>query len=256
MQIGDVGLLVGAGLVAGAVNAVAGGGSLITFPSLLATGLSPVTANVTNALAVWPGYAASVAGSRRDLTGQERRAARLLPAAVIGSVTGAVLLLITPARAFDLIVPFLVLAAAAILAFQTRLQSLIGHPRDLSPGKQTVVLQSLTGLGAVYGGYFGGALGVVLLAVLALVLDEQLRRVSALKNALSATVGLANVAVFALFGPVSWLSVAVLAPATIAGGYFGARFARRLPAAVLRWTVVTFGVGVGLVLLVSALRPG
>jgi uncharacterized membrane protein YfcA len=253
MQIGDVGLLLGAGLVAGAVNAVAGGGSLITFPSLLATGLAPVTANVTNAMAICPGYVASVAGSRKDLSGQGRRAIQLLPAAVIGSVVGAVLLLVTPARAFDLIVPFLVLGASTILAFQTRLQSLIGHPRDLSPGRRTLVLQTLTGLGAVYGGYFGGALGVVLLAVLALVLDEQLRRVSALKNVLSATVGIANVAVFALFGPVSWPSVAVLAPATIAGGYFGAQFARRLPAAVLRWTVVAFGVIVGVVLLFRAL---
>jgi uncharacterized membrane protein YfcA len=252
MQIGDVGLLVGAGLVAGAVNAVAGGGSLITFPSLLATGLPPVTANVTNAVAVCPGYVASVAGSRKDLRGQAPRAARLLPAAVIGSVVGAVLLLITPARAFDLIVPFLVLAAATILALQNRLQSLIGHPRDLSPTKQAIILQSLTGLGAVYGGYFGGALGVVLLAVLALVVDERLQRVVALKNALSATVGLANVAVFVVFGPVSWLSVAVLTPATIAGGYFGAALARRLPTAVLRWTVVIFGVAVGVVLLVRA----
>lgn len=249
MQIGDIGLLVGAGLVAGAVNAVAGGGSLITFPSLLATGLPPITANVTNSIAVWPGYLASVAGSRKDMRGQERRAATLLPAAVVGSVAGAVLLLVTPARAFDLIVPFLVLAASAIFAFQTRLQALIGHPRDLSPTKQTIVLQSLTGLGAIYGGYFGGALGVVLLAVLALVLDERLQRVSALKNVLSATVGSANVAVFVLFGPVSWLSVAVLAPATIAGGYFGAALARRLPTAILRWTVVAFGVTVGIVLL-------
>jgi uncharacterized membrane protein YfcA len=252
MQIGDVGLLLGAGLVAGAVNAVAGGGSLITFPSLLATGLPPVTANVTNAVAVCPGYVASVAGSRKDVVGQERRAVRLLPAAVIGSIVGAVLLLATPARAFDLIVPFLVLIAATILAFQTRLQALIGHPRHLSPTRQTIVLQSLTGLGAVYGGYFGGALGVVLLAVLALVLDERLQRVSALKNVLSATIGIANVAVFAVFGPVSWLSVAVLAPATIAGGYFGAQLARRLPTAVLRWTVVAFGIAVGIVLLVRA----
>ncbi len=252
MQIGDVGLLVGAGLVAGAVNAVAGGGSLITFPSLLATGLPPVTANVTNAVSVCPGYLASVAGSRADLTGQRPRAVRLLPAAVIGSVAGAALLLVTPARAFELIVPFLVLAAAAILAFQSRIQALIGHPRHLSPTRQTIVLQTLTGLGAVYGGYFGGALGVVLLAVLALVLDERLQRVSALKNVLSATVGLANVAVFVLFGPVSWVAVAALAPATMAGGYFGAQLARRLPTAVLRWTVVTFAVAVGVVLLVRA----
>jgi uncharacterized membrane protein YfcA len=252
MQIADVALLLGAGFLAGAVNAVAGGGSLITFPTLLATGLPPVAANVTNSLAVCPGYLASVAGSRNDLAGQGRRAAKLLPTAVVGSVAGAALLLATPARAFDVIVPFLVLAATALLAMQDRLQSLIGHPRHLSPVRQTIVLQTLTGLGAVYGGYFGGALGVILTAVLALVLDERLQRVAALKNILSATVGVATVVVFSVFGPVAWLSVAVLAPATIAGGYLGARLVRRLPTSVLRWTVVAFGAIVGVVLLARA----
>jgi uncharacterized membrane protein YfcA len=113
-------------------------------------------------------------------------------------------------------------------------------------------MQTLTAVGGVYGGYFGGALGVVLLAILALVLDERLQRVSALKNVLSATIGLANVVVFVAFGPVSWLAVAVLAPATIAGGYLGARVVRRLPTPVLRWTVVTFGTVVGVILLVRA----
>src|SRR5215207_2073405 len=252
MHIGDVGLLLGAGLVAGAVNAVAGGGSLITFPSLIATGLPPISANVSNSLAVCPGYLASVAGSCPDLTGQRQRTQRLLPAAVLGSVSGAVLLLATPARAFDLILPFLVLTASGILALQPRLQALIGHPRHLPPRRRTIVLQTLTGLGAVYGGYFGGALGVILLAVLALVLDEPLKRVAALKNVLSAAVGVSNVAVFAIFGPVSWISVAVLTPATIAGGYYGARLARRLPAGVLRWTVVAFGTVVAVVLLLRA----
>jgi hypothetical protein len=252
MQIGDVGLLLGAGLVAGAVNAVAGGGSLITFPSLIATGLPPVTANVTNSIAVCPGYLASVAGSRRDLDGQRARVLRLLPAAVIGSVAGAALLLATPARAFELVVPFLVLVATVLLALQKRLQSMIGHPRHVSPRRQAVTLQALTGLGSVYGGYFGGALGVILVAVIALVLDEPLKRISALKNILSATIGVANVVVFVLFGPVSWISVAVLVPATAAGGYLGARLARRLPNAVLRWTVVAFGATVAVVLFLRA----
>jgi hypothetical protein len=252
VEITDAALLVGAGLVAGAVNAVAGGGSLITFPSLVATGLSPVVANVTNALAVCPGYLASVVGSRADLVGQRHRALTLVPAAVVGALGGAALLLLTPARAFDLIVPFLVLGATALLAFQPRIQRVVGHPAHISPRRQTVVLQLLTLLGAVYGGYFGGALGVILVAVLALVLDEPLRRISAMKNALSAVVGVTGVAAFALFGPVHWTSVAVLAPATLTGGYVGARVARRLPQAVLRWSIVAFGIGVGVVLLLRA----
>ena len=252
MDITDAALLVGAGLVAGAVNAVAGGGSLITFPSLVATGLSPVVANVTNALAVCPGYLASVAGSRKDLHGQERRALTLAPAAVVGALGGAALLLLTPARAFEVIVPFLVLGAAALLAFQPHIQQVVGHPAHISPRRQAVTLQLLTLLGAAYGGYFGGALGVILVAVLALVLDEPLQRVSALKNALSAIVGVTGALAFAVFGPVHWTSVAVLAPATLIGGYVGARVARRLPTAVLRWGIVAFGVGVGVVLLLRA----
>jgi uncharacterized membrane protein YfcA len=253
VEITDAALLLGAGLVAGAVNAVAGGGSLITFPSLVATGLSPVVANVTNALAVCPGYLASVAGSRHDLTGQRHRALTLVPAAVVGALGGAALLLLTPARAFELIVPFLVLVAAGLLAFQPRIQRVVGHPAHISPRRRQLTLQALTLLGAVYGGYFGGALGVILVAVLALVLDEPLRRVSAMKNVLSAVVGLTGVLAFALFGPVHWTSVAVLAPATLVGGYVGARVARRLPQAVLRWSIVVFGVGVGIVLLLRAL---
>jgi uncharacterized membrane protein YfcA len=209
-------------------------------------------ANVTNAIAVCPGYLASVAGSRQDLRGQRRRALILAPAAVVGALGGAALLLLTPARTFEVVVPFLVLAATALLAFQPHIQQIVGHPAHISPRRQMVTLQLLTLLGAVYGGYFGGALGVILVAVLALVLDEPLQRVSAMKNALSAIVGLTGVLAFALFGPVHWMSVAVLAPATLTGGYVGAHVARRLPTAVLRWGIVAFGTGVGVVLLLRA----
>jgi uncharacterized membrane protein YfcA len=253
MRIPDVLLLVGAGLSAGAVNAVAGGGSLITFPALLATGLPPIVANVSNSLAVSPGYLASVAGSRRDIEGQEKRAAKLIPVAVIGALAGSGLLLVTPARAFELIVPFLVLTATALLAFQPWIQRRIGHPHERSPRSRDVTMQALTGVGAIYGGYFGGALGVILVAVLALVLDERLQRISALKNVLSAAVGVTTVVVFALLGPVSWLSVAVLAPATVTGGYTGAQLVRRMPARILRGVIVTFGTAIGIVLLVRAL---
>jgi uncharacterized membrane protein YfcA len=253
VRIPDVFLLLGAGLSAGAVNAVAGGGSLITFPALLATGLPPIAANVSNALAVSPGYLASVAGSRRDLEGQGTRAAKLIPAAVGGALAGSGLLLVTPARAFELIVPFLVLTATGLLAFQPWIQKRIGHPHQRSARAQNVTMQALTGIGAVYGGYFGGALGVILVAVLVLVIDERLQRISALKNVLSAAVGVTTVLVFSLLGPVSWVSVAVLAPATVTGGYAGAKLVRRLPAAVLRGVIVVFGTVVGVVLLVRAL---
>jgi hypothetical protein len=252
MDLAHILLLIVAGLVAGAVNALAGGGSLITFPSLIATGLPSVDANVTNSVAVFPGYVSSVLGSRADLAGQGRRLRAILPTSLVGSAGGCALLLLTPARAFEVIVPFLVLAAAATLAFQERLRGLVGHPRALPPRRRAITLQVVIFVGAVYGGYFGAALGVMYVAALALVLDETLNRINALKNALSAAVGLVTLVVFAIFAPIQWGAALTLAPATIVGGYAGARLARRLPSRVLKILIVTFGTAIGLVLLYRA----
>lgn len=252
MDLGEVALLVAAGIAAGTVNAVAGGGSLVTFPTLLAVGLPPVGANVTNSIAVFPGYLGAVAGSRRDLSGQRQRVRRLLPTAAAGSAAGSALLLLTPERAFELVVPFLVLTASSTLAFQDRLRKLVGHPHQTSPRRAAGSLHAMVGIASVYGGYFGAALGVMLVAMIALVLDETLARVSALKNLASAVVGLVTVVIFALFGPVDWLAVLMLAPATVVGGYGGARLARRLPDLVWKVTIVAFGAVVGAILLVNA----
>jgi uncharacterized membrane protein YfcA len=253
LSLTDIALLVIAGLAAGIVNGIAGGGSLLTFPALLAAGLPPVSANVTNSLSVTPGYFSSVYGSRKDLRGQGRRTKVLIPIALVGGVAGCALLLGTPQELFEYIVPFLVLSATAVLAFQNQLRGLVGHPAQLRKSRRNATMVILTFLGAAYGGYFGAALGVVLVAVLALVLDEALRRVNALKNVLSAAVGTVTVVVYALFGPVNWLGVAVTAPATVAGGYLGARLARRLSAQALRVTIVVFGTVIGLVLLYQAI---
>jgi uncharacterized protein len=252
MDVSEVLLLVVAGLAAGAVNAIAGGGSLITFPSLIAVGLPSVAANVTNSVSVCPGYVSSVAGSRADLSGQGRRLGAIVPACLAGSVLGCALLLLTPARAFEVVVPFLVLGSAATLALQDRLRALVGHPRTMSPRRAGVTLQIVVFVGAIYGGYFGAALGVMYVAALALILDEPLNRINALKNVLSAAVGLVTVVVFATFGPVHWGAVLAVAPATIVGGYVGARLARRLPARVLKILIVGFGTAIGLVLLYRA----
>lgn len=253
MDISDTALLLAAGLIAGTVNAVAGGGSLITFPTLIAIGLPPVPANVSNSVAVFPGYVASVAGSRMDLP-RWRTLVVLLPTTVLGAVAGSLILLATPARAFELLVPFLVLGATAVLAFQDPLRRLVGHPREQSPRRGTVAVQAMVAVGAVYGGYFGAALGVMLVAGLALVLDASLARITAIKNLLSAMVGLTTVAIFALFGPVNWTAVAVVAPATLVGGYAGARLVRLLPPVVLKTLIVAFGTTIGLLLLYRALR--
>jgi hypothetical protein len=152
------------------------------------------------------------------------------------------------------VVPFLVLGAAAILAFQERLRAVVGQPHEMSQRRSATMLHLMVAVGCVYGGYFGAALGVMLVAALGLVLTDSLARVSALKNAISAVVGLVTVVAFAVFGPVDWLAVAVVAPATLVGGYAGARLARRLPGPVLRVVIVSFAVVVGAVLLVRAVR--
>jgi uncharacterized membrane protein YfcA len=254
MDLPHILLLVAAGVAAGVVNAVAGGGSLITFPTLIAIGLPSVDANVTNSVSVFPGYVSSVVGSRADLADQGRRLRWIVPTSLVGAVAGCALLLLTPARAFELVVPFLVLGAAATLAFQQRLRGLVGHPRALSPRRRAITLQCVVFVGAIYGGYFGAALGVMYVAALALILDESLNRINALKNVLSAGVGLVTVVVFAIFAPIHWGAALILAPATVVGGYAGARLARRLPARVLRTIIVAFGTVIGLVLLYRAAR--
>jgi uncharacterized membrane protein YfcA len=203
-------------------------------------------------VSVFPGYVCSVVGSRADLAGQGRRLRSIVPTSVVGAVAGCALLLLTPARAFELVVPFLVLGAAATLAFQQRLRGLVGHPRALSPRRRAITLQSVVFGGAIYGGYFGAALGVMYVAALALILDESLNRINALKNVLSAAVGLVTVVVFAIFAPIHWGAALTLAPATVVGGYAGARLARRMPARVLRTIIVSFGTAIGLVLLYRA----
>ncbi len=180
-----VGLLAGAGLFAGGVNAVAGGGSLISFPALLAAGYPAVTANVTNTVALFPGYAGSVAGGRPELVGQGRRVRAIGTTSVLGAVGGAVLLFTTPDDLFRAVVPFLILLACGLLVLQPRLARLVQGRTGSGSGEGSPTLQLSVLLSAVYGAYFGAGLGVLLLGVLGIFLAEQLRRVNALKNVLS-----------------------------------------------------------------------
>ncbi len=257
MNLTHVLLLLAAGLGAGSINAVAGGGSLVTFPSLLAVGLAPIPASVTNALAVFPGYVASVYGSRTDLAALAETKGRqtllaLAPTVVAGTAIGCTVLLHSPARAFEVVVPFLVLGATTVLAFQDRLRRAVGHAHERSAGQRTARMHLAAGLGAVYGGYFNAALGVMLVAALGLAVDDTLPRVSALKNIVSAVVGLGTVVAFSLFGPVNWAAAAIVTPASLVGGYAGARFARRLPTRVFRAVIVAFGTVVAVVLFIRA----
>lgn len=250
MSPGSLVFLVVAGLFAGGVNAVAGGGSLLVFPALLAVGLPPLAANVTNSVAQWPGYLGMVAGSRQDLRGQRRRILSTAVVAVAGAALGCYLLLTLPGAVFNTIVPVLVLLASAALALSPMIKRWIGTPETGAPDRLGALLPAVFAA-SVYGGYFGGALGVILIATLSLCAHDRLVRLNALKGLLSLVVATVTLVIFAIGAPVNWLAVALLAPATLVGGYVGARVARRLPENVLRYAVVLLGTSVGVYLLTT-----
>jgi len=241
-------LLGGAGLLAGAVNAVAGGGSLISFPALLAVGYPSVQANVTNNVALLPGYVGGTLAYRRELAGQGARARRLGATCAVGGLIGAVLLDVSPPGVFEAIVPFLILLSCALLVVQPAAARAVerrghrGRPGAVHAGAF---------LSAVYGGYFGAGLGIMLLAALGAFLPDDMQRLNALKGLLSLVISAVAVVYFALFGPVAWAAAAVMAVTSLAGGQGGVRLARRLSATALRRVVVVFGTAVALVLLVT-----
>jgi uncharacterized protein len=243
----DLAIAAGVALVAGVVNSVAGGGSLILFPTLVALGLGTVAANVTNSIAQWPGYLGGVAGFRREYAGQRGRLIRFGVTAVLGGTAGSVLLLTTPSEAFDVVVPVLVFLASLLLAVQPLLTRRLRQTEDGAPRRDPAWLYVALFLATVYGGYFGGALGVILVGVLGVGL-HRLELANALKSALSAVTASVTLGVFGVFGPVDWLVVAVAAPASLLGGFLGARIATRIPATALRVLIVVFGVAVSVYL--------
>lgn len=248
MSAADLVIAAAVAFLAGGVNSIAGGGSLILFPTLVALGLGTVEANVTNSVAQWPGYLGAVAGFRSEYAGQRSRLLRLGAVAVLGGTAGSVLLLTTPSEAFDVVVPVLVLLASSLLAFQPLItRRLRSAGRDGAPDHDPRWLYAALFLATTYGGYFGGALGVILVGVLGLALSR-LALANALKSALSAITATVSLLIFGLFGDVHWGVVAVAAPASLLGGFLGARIATRIPATALRVLIVTFGVVVSIYL--------
>jgi uncharacterized membrane protein YfcA len=235
----------GAAVAAGAVNAIAGGGSLISFPALLAVGYPSVAANVTNLVALVPGYASGTATYRRELRGQRRRVRALGATSAAGAAAGTAVLLNTSSGSFDAVVPGLVLLACALLAAQPVLARVLAGRAGEREG---IALHVLVFLGAVYGGYFGAGLGIMLLAILAAALADDLQRLNALKGALSLVVAVVSAVAVGLFGPVAWVAAGTMAAASILGGVLGARIAQRLPAGALRWGIVGYGVVLAVVL--------
>ena len=247
MDTGTAALLAGAGFGAGIVNAVAGGGSLITFPALLAAGYPSVTANVTNAVGVLPGYAGGSLAYRRELAGQSGRIRALAATSAAGAATGAALLLVSPPSVFEAIVPWLILAACGLLAVQPRVAAAARGRRTLPPAP---ALHAALFAATVYGGYFGAGLGIMLLAILGVFVDDGLQRLNALKGVLALLVAVVGAVGFAVFGPIAWDAAAIIGVTCLLGGAAGVGVARRLPAAALRAVVIAYGVSAAIVLLV------
>jgi uncharacterized protein len=246
-----IGLFVAA-FIAGAINAVAGGGSLVSFPALMAVGYEAKAANVTNTVALWPGYLGGSVGYREELRTQRARVIGLLAPSVLGALAGSAVLLATSADSFEAIVPFLILFAAALMAVQPPLSRLVErfHPASAGGGGRSLVLFGGVFLLAVYGAYFGAGLGILALAVLGILIPDDLQRTNALKGMMSLLINAIAVVWFALFGPVRWAPAAIMAVGALAGGYFGVGLARRLGAVWLKVAVIAYSVLVAAVLLI------
>ena len=240
MDLWEALALLAAGMVAGAINAVVGSGTLVTFPTLLAFGYPPVLANVTNNIGVLPGSVSGAWAYRRELSGQKARVLRLAGASAVGGVIGAILLLELPESAFEAIVPVLILLAVVLVIIQPRLSKLVAKRRSAPAhgGAAAIVATLLCG---IYGGYFGAAQGVLLMAFLGILIDEHLQRLNAVKNILAGLVNFVAAIIFVFVSEVAWDAAAMIAVGTTVGGQVGGMYGRRLPPIALRGVIVVVG---------------
>ncbi|MEU5867674.1 MULTISPECIES: sulfite exporter TauE/SafE family protein [unclassified Nonomuraea] len=238
-----------AGIGAGGINAVVGSGSLITFPTLLAVGLPPITANVSNNIGLVPGGVTGVLGYRTELQGQRGRLLRLASASALGSLIGGLLLLNLPERTFTGVVTVLIGLSCVLVLAQPRISRMLASRPRQAHGGPWLWLGVLAA--GAYGGYFGAAQGVLLIGLLGIFLDEELQRVNAAKNVLSLVVNATAAVLYTLVADVDWWAVLLVALGSTVGGFLGARVGRRLPAPVLRGAVVCIGV-VAIVKLLTA----
>lgn len=238
-----------AAAAAGAVNALAGGGTLITFPALTAIGIPPVAANVTNTVALSPGYLGATLAQKVEILAQRRRLWFLLPAAALGGLTGGLLLLNTSERLFRELVPFLILLASLLLAVQDPLRRRLVARAEKSGGKRLGEPWAAVPIffAAIYGGYFGAGLSVIILAVLALVLDDSLTQLNALKQAVALSTNMTAALLFAFSGQVVWSAAIVMAVGALIGGALGGRLAGRVKPSTLRRVVVTLGIIIAII---------
>ena len=232
-------LLAMAGLGAGVVNGAAGGGTLLSFPALLAVGYPALTANVTSTVGIWTGYLGGAAGFRKEIGAQQRRLAALTPTVVVGAVAGGVLLLTTPSNDFSAIAPYLLLFSCLLFAVQPLVRSWLAKRGE--PRPHTLFMHAGLFVAAIYGAYFGAGLGVVMLAVLGTALPEPLVRVNGLRSVLSLLVNTVAVVIFVARAHIAWSAAGLMAGCALVGGYAGSRLARRIPTVVLRSVIITLG---------------
>jgi uncharacterized membrane protein YfcA len=234
---------------AGAVNALAGGGTLISFPVLVAVGVPPLAANVTNAIALCPGYFGATIAQLPNLKGQRAQLLLLVPVAVLGGLAGGMILLRTGERTFTALVPWMILAASLLLAIQEPVKKFVSKRLSNPMHKRhTLALSALPiAAAAIYGGFFSAGMSVLLLAVLGLTLDDTLTRLNALKQVLAFSVNIAAAVFFLFSDKVIWPAAAIMAVGALIGGALGGKLAGKLPPAVLRWTVVVAGTCIAVV---------
>jgi uncharacterized membrane protein YfcA len=237
-----------AALLAGGVNAIAGGGTLITFPMLTFLGVPAVMSNVTNTVALCPGYFGGTLAQWDDLKGQKSRLWLIVPASVAGGLLGGYLLLQTGERLFRELVPYLILLASVLLAVQDPVRKWLTKRMAEGQGAQLEKITWLpVTLASVYGGYFGAGLSVIVLSALGLTLEDSLTRLNALKQAVAFSVNVAAAVYFLFSGQVLWSAALVMAVGALVGGWLGGRLAGKIKPSTLRWTVVTIGVVVAII---------
>src|SRR5687767_2777439 len=237
-----------AALAAGAVNALAGGGTLITFPMLTFLGIPAVTANVTNTVALCPGYFGRTLAQWNDLRGQKNRLWLIVPAGIVGGVVGGFLLLQTGEKLFRELVPYLLLLASGLLAIQDPVRAWLTRRMGEGHGARLEKIAWLpVGLASIYGGYFGAGLSVIVLSALGLTIEDSLTRLNALKQAVAFTVNIAAAIFFLFSGRVIWSIALVMAIGALIGGVLGGKLASRVKPSTLRWTVVIIGVVISII---------
>ena len=250
MSVAEILAVLLAGVGAGAINAVVGSGTLFTFPVLLSLGFPPVTATMSNAIGLVPGSVSGTWGYRKELAGQKRRVLRLVPASLVGAITGAWLLLNLPAETFEAVVPVLLVLALVLVLTQTRIQRALARHRERKAqggtegGGRGIVTFLTTYLIGCYGGYFAAAQGILLVGALGALIPETLQRLNALKNLLALVVNTVAASTYAIvaYDRVSWTAAGLIAAGSLVGGFAGASLGRRLSPAVLRGAIVVLGI--------------